>query len=232
MFRYEIHLHSSGCSACGSSTAEEMVDAAHEQGFAGVVFSNHFFRGNSAVDRALPWADFVGAYTEDYRRAKKYAEKYDMDVLFGVEEGLGHGKECLIYGLEPEVIANEAEFPRMTLPQIAAFVRNNGGWIVCAHPFRDRDYIENPDEEPNAACFDAIEVHNHFNTEEENRKAAAFAKTHGLPGTSGGDIHNAANLGVTGLAFYERMTDNKKLMEALKNLRYKMIVEGALKDPM
>ena len=66
MYKYEMHLHSKGCSLCSISTAEELITAAKDKGYSGVVFTNHFFRGNTCIDRKLPWESFVSAYEEDY----------------------------------------------------------------------------------------------------------------------------------------------------------------------
>ncbi len=231
MYLYEIHLHTSGCSACGSSTAEEMVDAAHAAGYAGIVFSNHFFHGNTAVSRDLPWRGFMEVYRQDYLAAKRYAEKYDMDVLFGIEEGMGNGKEVLIYGLTPEVLINCPDFLNFNLYEMSKFVRENGGIFACAHPFRNRSYIVDPDIPLDPAAFDFIEVHNHFNQQDENVRAAKLAKENGLPGIAGGDIHSASNLGTTGLAFYERVRTEQEFAEALRSRRYMLNIEGTLQNP-
>lgn len=223
MFKYEMHLHNSGCSACGKSTAREMIDAAREKGYSGVVFTNHFYRGNTGIDRSLPWADFVGQYNESYIDAKEYAKQFDIDVLFGVEEKYTAGKEALIYGLSPEVFALSPEFADMDLHQMAAFVRKNGGIIVCAHPYRVRSYIPDPDRDPDHTCFDGVEVYNSHNTEEENAKAMAFALKHGLLQLSGGDTHTTELFGGSGIAFKSRIKSNKELISALKTRDYSLI---------
>ena len=66
MFRYEMHLHSVAVSACGSSESVEYVKVAHERGFAGMAFTNHFIKGNTAIDRSLPWEEFVSHYRDDF----------------------------------------------------------------------------------------------------------------------------------------------------------------------
>lgn len=55
MYLYETHCHSSDCSRCGRSTARELVRAYHAAGYAGMVLTDHFVTGNTAVDRSLPW---------------------------------------------------------------------------------------------------------------------------------------------------------------------------------
>ena len=85
MFKYEMHLHTSGCSKCAHSTIEEMIIALKEKGYTGAVITNHFYRGNTAVDRKLPWEDFVSAYEKDFLVGKALGEKLDFDVIFGIE---------------------------------------------------------------------------------------------------------------------------------------------------
>ncbi len=228
VYKYEIHLHSSACSACSISTSIELVDAAVAAGYSGMVITNHFYYGNTCVDRSKPWDEFVEAYKQDYLSAKEYAKQFDFDVLFGVEESYERGKELLIYGLEPDKLKEAPYSFNHDLSAISDFVRDNGGFIVAAHPFRKRDYIPNPNKEPDIRKFDALETDNYFNTIEDNNKAIAFAKKHNMPRTSGGDIHRAKDFGNSGLAFNYRIRDNKSLANALKNGDYELIISKFL----
>ena len=226
MYKYEMHLHSYGCSACGVSCAEEYVRIAHECGFAGMVFTNHFYRGNTGIDRAYEWERFTEAYKFDYLRAKELGEKLDVDVFFGIEEGFRlngyHGKEALIYGISPELLAKTPEFAKMNIAEISGFVRENGGFIACAHPFRVREYIQRPDDEPDTELFDAIEVYNRSNTLEDNVKAEIFAKKNNLAVISGGDVHEASDFGEAGLVFEKRVKTDTELVKLLKEGKYKL----------
>lgn len=227
-----MHLHSSGCSACGASEVTEFVNAAAEKEYGGVIFTNHFYHGNTRIDRNLPWSDFFGAYEEDYLKGKELGEKLGVDVLFGIEEGFGDGKELIIYGLEPEVFHGVPDFIRYSLKEISDFVWQNGGFIVCAHPFRNRSYIKDPDRIPDMSCFDAIEGFNHFNRPEDNEKAIVFGKQNGYRMTSGGDIHRVTDFGNSGMAFYERLYTNENLVKKLKSGEYKYIVNGVITDTL
>ena len=228
MYKYEMHLHTNSCSACAVSTGEEMVKAAKEKGYTGLVITNHFFHGNTAINRRTPWKDFVEAYKNDYLEAKKAGEKYGVEVLFGIEEGYGWGKETLIYGISPELLMNTPEFLHMKIAEMSKFVRENDGFIVAAHPFRDRDYIAEPRKAPDATLFDAIEAYNHGNSFEDNDLAEQFCKKTGLPRISGGDVHSIHGIGTAGLAFYERITNSEQLVLALKEGKYKLIINGEI----
>ncbi len=227
MYKFEIHLHTSGCSACGVSTAEEMIDAAVEKGYSGVVFTNHFYHGNTCINRNLPWVDFVGAYEEDYLRAKKYAENKGIKVFFGIEEGYDAGKEMLIYGISPETLKNCPEFIMFGAKEKADFVHKKGGITVCAHPFRKASYIPYPDKEPPVELFDGIECFNYLNSKnggnDWNAKAFAFAEKYGLIKTSGGDIHRSSDFGKAGIDFNVPIETYQDFIENLKKGNYTLI---------
>ena len=96
-----------------------------------------------------------------------------IDVLFGVEAGIGHGKEALIYGLTPDVLKQEYRFPLYSTEEKSDFVHRNGGWFVAAHPFRHRWYITEEDAEtpPDLRLYDALEIYNEGNLPGENPRA-------------------------------------------------------------
>lgn len=228
MYKYEMHLHTNTCSACGVATGEELVIAAKQNGYTGIVITNHFYHGNTAISRRTPWKEFVEAYKNDYLETKKAGEKYGIEVLFGVEEGYGRGKEALIYGISPEKLIDTPEFLNMSIKEMSAFVRKNGGFIVAAHPFRVRDYIPEPRKAPDTTLFDALETYNHINSFEDNDLAEKLCEKTGLLRTSGGDVHTTNGVGKAGLAFYERITDNEQLVTALKQGNYKLIINGEI----
>lgn len=230
MYKYEMHLHTNVCSACGISSGEEMVKVAKEKGYTGIVITNHFYHGNTAISRRTPWREFVKAYKEDYLDAKKAGEKYGIEVLFGIEEGYGKGKETLIYGISPELLMDTPDFSHMTIVEMSKFVRANNGFIVAAHPFRVRDYIAEPRKAPDTTLFDALETYNHINSFEDNDLAEQLCKKSGLLRTSGGDVHSIHGIGNAGLAFYERITNNEQLVTALKAGNYKLIISGEIEE--
>lgn len=227
MYKYEMHLHSNGTSACGCSDAAEYIEAAKKSGYAGMVFTNHFYRGNTAISRELPWQEFVACYRDEYLRVREIGEKEGIDVLFGIEEGFGGGKECLIYGLDAETIASEKSFSKLPIDELSQFVRENGGFIAQAHPFRQRGYISNSLERPNVALFDAIEVYNRGNTLEDNITAEEFVREVGARAISGGDVHSVGGFGRSGVAFEERVRTGKDLVRLLKSGRYKLIADAS-----
>lgn len=225
MFKYETHLHTSNCSACALSNGYEMVEAALQKGYAGFFITNHFYHGNSSIDRNLDWESFISAYRADYELTKNYAEKMGVQVFFGIEEGFAAGKEMLIYGVSPEIFVRNPDFIMFGAKEKSDFIRANGGITVCAHPFRARSYIPEPDKAPDPTLFDGIEGYNAGNADEENKKAFQFAKENNLFVTSGGDVHVASGFGNAGIEFSTKLRDDKDFIDRLKKGEYSLITK-------
>lgn len=177
MYRYELHMHTKEGSACAVSLVEDMIKQYVKIGFSGAVVTNHFIRGNTCVSRSLPWEQLIMQYSKAYTNGRKIAEELDFDLFFGIEEGYGNGKEFLAYGFEPEFLLSRPFLRNADLNIWAQEIHSVGGFIAYAHPFRDRDYIKNPDEVPDISIVDGIEGYNRGNRDIENEKQSVFSAT-------------------------------------------------------
>jgi len=225
MYKFETHLHTSACSACAVSTGKEMVDAAKDFGYSGFVITNHFYHGNTCVDRNLNWPDFVNAFKEDYESTSEYGYKKGIQVFFGIEEGFAPGKEMLIYGVTPEQLIEHPEFIMLGAREKSELIHSLGGITVCAHPYRDRAYIPDPDTDPDITLFDAIEGYNRGNRDSENDKAVAFARKNNLIISSGGDIHSENSFGPSGIAFETQITDYNDFCTRFRKGEFRLITK-------
>ena len=227
MLRYEMHTHTTPCSKCGVQTMEQAVAACVAAGYAGFVITNHFYHGNSGIDRALAWEAFVEAYAADWREGVRLSKEAGIDVIFGLEEGYAPGKEVLLYGITPEQIAAAPFLREKGLERLSAYVRAQGGLVVHAHPYRIAPYIPDPDWTPDPALLDGVEVYN-AHGESRNELALTFAEKNGLFGTSGGDVHNTPGFGKAGIAVDERIPDSAALAAVLRSGRYRLIENGEI----
>ena len=226
MFLYEMHQHTAGCSACGIDTPATTVKRLKAAGFAGMVMTNHFYHGNTGISRRLSWEDFVHAYEKAYLEAKRLGDKLDFDVLFGLEEGVGNGKEVLLYGITPELLYAHPELRQGDLYTISALVHQVGGVVVQAHPFRVRDYIPRPWEELDTSLLDGIEVHNACNGDLENARALQLAQRTGLLSVAGSDAHTGKFPNRGGIACEHRITNEAMLAETLRTGAYSLVING------
>ena len=84
-YRYETHMHTCEGSACASASGAEMARAHRENGYTGIFVTDHFFNGNTAVPRELPWRERVERFCLGYEHARKEGERIGLDVFFGFE---------------------------------------------------------------------------------------------------------------------------------------------------
>ncbi len=227
LYRYETHCHSSQCSACGRSTGQELVLAYHRAGFAGLVLTDHFIFGNTAVNRRLPWEERMRQYHQAYLDAKAVGDELDFDVIFGIEHAYGDGKEVLIYGIDLPFLLSNPDIPSISLDELVDRVHGWGGIVIQAHPYRNRSYV-NMAVEPRSDIVDGIEVHNAGNLPGEDRQALQLARQKDYILTCGGDIHLADHprLGMAGIALPYRVQNEKEFVAALKRGDHQYIIGG------
>lgn len=219
-YAYETHLHTSEGSACGRSSGAEMARACKEAGYAGIFVTDHFYYGNTAVDRSLDWEDWVEGYCKGYEHAKAEGEKIGLQVFFGWEQSY-RGTDFLIYGLDKAWLKAHPEIRDCTVEEQYRLVKRDGGMVIHAHPYREADYI--PEIRLFPEFVDGVEVVNASHARrgvgedglsEFDRKALAYAREWDFPQTGGSDIHSVALFG-GGMAFSRRLDSVKDFMDAV-----------------
>ncbi len=226
-YLYETHLHTSAGSACAHAAPEEMVRAAKARGYTGIFVTEHNWRGNSCIDRSIPWEMWIDRMAQSYFDARTEGERIGLSVFFAYEAGFygkpHHSAEFLIYGLSPAWLKRHPELKDMDAPEHLALVRSAGATVVHAHPFREASYIERVFLLPDAV--DAVEAvnsaHSHSACGYHGRavyddRAIAYAAQHALPMTAGSDIHSAALYG-GGVAFKTPLHSVEDYCAAIRN---------------
>ncbi len=217
MYKYDLHVHTFPASACGNNPTGDMIKQYKDCGFSGFVLTNHFFHGNTGISRSLLWSDFIKEYSKDYYNALETAQKLDFDLLFGVEEYYGAGKEILVYGITPEILIENPILQNMDINTWSKVIRENDGFIAYAHPFRNRNYIENPYEMPDISLVDGIECYNYCNTRYDDELAVKIFNDSGKIIIAGGDLHHIKFSDSFGIKTKQRIKDEKQLAEVLKS---------------
>ncbi len=222
MFLYEMHQHTYPCSACAKGDPVKTVYALKDAGFSGLVLTNHFLHGNTGIDRNLPWNEFVSFYEKDYLLAKEAGDREDFDVIFGIEEHIGEGKEVLLYGITPEFLYAHPELKEASLEKISEETRKFGGLVFQAHPYRSRSYIPEPNKNIPVELIDGFETYNASNPENENIAASQYAKEHGLLVSAGSDAHWEVFENRFGIQCNHRIKNSARLAETLKSGDYSL----------
>ena len=223
MYKYQMHAHTAPCSECSQMSPEKLILALKRGGYTGVVITNHFYKGYTGIDRSLSWHDFVSAYEKDYIELKSLAKNHDIDVIFGIEEHIVDGLEILCYGITPQVLYDNPSLKNASLKDWSRIIRDNGGLIIQAHPFRSRYGINNP-RVLDLSLIDGIEVYNYGNPKVDDIKALEFSKENPhLILTSGADTHNENTSTALGIKVFSRIRDEKSLASVLKSHDYTLI---------
>ncbi len=220
LYLYETHTHTCEASACAKCTGEEAARAHKAAGYTGIIVTNHFYHGNTNVDRGLPWPAWVDAFCAGYRHAKQEGDRIGLQVFFGWEAGYD-GTEFLVYGLDADWLKAHPAIRDASIAEQHRLVKDGGGMVVQAHPFRDEFYI--PEIRLFPDLVDAVEAGNathsspksvSHNNPAWDDQALQYAQEHGLPMTAGSDTHSTVMLD-GGMGFYRRLGDVRDFIRAV-----------------
>ncbi|MDD7484099.1 MAG: PHP domain-containing protein [Clostridia bacterium] len=221
MYKLETHAHTTEGSACAHASAAQLCRAYKKAGYDGLFITDHFYYGNTAVPRTLPWRDWVAGYCTGYRRAREVGKKIGIDVFFGWEAGYC-GTDFLIYGLDESWLLTHPEVIEWSVDEQFYHISRAGGLVVHAHPFREAPYLPRIQLYPD--YVHAVEGINTGNAKREfNQKAVAYANKHGLPLTGGSDTHSAKLTG-GGMLFAEPIRNEKDFVTAVLTRRKAQIL--------
>lgn len=231
-YKAETHLHTSQASACAWNTGAEMARAYENSGYCAIVVTDHFFNGNSSIGRVgsdgknYAWDKRISLFMKGYEDAKREGDKIGLDVYFGFEYN-SSGTEFLIYNYGEEKLRNYPEIVSDKLETVLAKIRNEGGFIIHAHPYREAPYISQPGRLfPDYA--DAVEVINAHNRNALNKLALEYAEEYNLIKFSGTDSHSVMSHD-GGLAFPRKPESLCDITDMTRRKDYMLLGEQFLK---
>lgn len=217
LLRYETHAHTAEISRCAKMPAAQMVRQVKEAGYDALVVTDHFdpefFDG---CQRGPAYRSRLEDFFAGYRAAAEEGRRLGLLVLPALELRNVFGMEdFLIYGLTQEELG-EMDCPCfLPLNRTLSLVRQAGGLLFQAHPFREYLCCMPPE------LLDGVEVVNaNPRHDSHNDRALAFARENGLLRVAGSDVHQLGDAGAAGiLAPYAR--DGKALAELLRQGRHR-----------
>lgn len=202
-FLYETHMHTCQGSACGKITGREQARVYRDAGYTGIIITDHFFGGNTAVNRELPWEERIDLFWRGYEEAKEEGDRIGLDVFFALEQNI-HYDEYLIYGLTKKYMKAHPEMEHWTRWQQLEEVHKAGGCVIQAHPFRIRDYMDRI--RLGLRYCDGIEVANAGNEPLDDARALLYGREFNLVMTAGSDNHCGVNWPLYGVELEKRLT--------------------------
>ncbi len=166
----DLHVHCSERSHCGRATAEEQVRAAIAAGLDAIAFTDH--------GRLAP-ADELARLNAAYA---------PFLVLGGIELRFETGEDAIVLGIQDPALEGQT----WDYPRLQAFVRERGGFIALAHPFRYRPDVQIPIAEfpPHA-----IEIRSNNTPREAAGRIADLARSLGAFVLCNSDAHATDALG-------------------------------------
>lgn len=230
-YLYETHCHTSQSSACAKCSGKELAEAAKEAGYTGIIITDHNWGGNTAIARNLVWEDWIEEFCKGYEEAKETGEKIGLDVFFGYEAGYD-GTEFLIYGVDKAWMKAHSQLKNASVKEQYAMIKEAGGMVIHAHPFREEWYIDEIRLFPN--WVDGVEginaTHSNPNSTAHNDpeydiKAVAYARQHKLPISAGSDQHNTALL-CGGVALKRKLTCIEDFITAILSQEDYVLTNG------
>ncbi|MCL2546015.1 MAG: PHP domain-containing protein [Oscillospiraceae bacterium] len=221
-YKYETHMHTSEVSACASATAVEQVREYKRRGYAGIIITNHFINSYVTHAKDLPWAKLIELNSIGYHEAKKEGDKCGLDVFFGFEYSID-GLDFLTYGVSIDCLLANPGIDKLDVAQYSQFVRDNGGYLAQAHPYREAYYIPEP-YPVMPQWVDGIEVYNVSMPDTVNEKAFIFAEQNNLGMIAGSDSHHLGMKFLSGITLNKRAENISDIIDALKTREIGLIL--------
>ena len=188
MYKYETHLHTSPASKCAFSDTKETLGFYKNIGYDGVCVANHFYL--SAVARGeVTYEQMINAFFDDVENSKKIGKEVGIKVFGGLEM-TDIDADFLVYGVEREFFLTNSDFVKISLEEKLTRIKEAGGLIIHAHPFRRMSKKRAVRIFP--YWVEGVEVYNTNRVGQSIKFASAYAQSYGLLEFAGSDNHGGA----------------------------------------
>ena len=219
-YRLELHAHTKPVSPCSEIPPEDLVKRYLDQGFHGVVITNHF---NLDYLLGLPKEEALAYYLAGYEQTVKAAEGTGLQILLGTEIRFNeHTNEFLIYGVDRQILSECYDYLDKSFSTYREEVALPNSVLVQAHPFRDRNVAREQE------LLDGIEVFN-MHPGHNSRVAQAAKLAASIPGcikTVGTDFHHPGHEGLCALRVRQMPETSFDIASILRSGDYAFEIGG------
>ena len=102
-FKYDLHVHTKEISPCARLSIEEIIDKYIEEGYSGLVLTDHFRKGYFRKCKREEWKEKTKEFFYSYDRGIEYCKDKDFYIGLGMEISFDHEKnDYLVFGFEKE----------------------------------------------------------------------------------------------------------------------------------
>jgi hypothetical protein len=200
-YRYETHLHTDESSHCARVPAAEAVRMYRNEGYAGIIVTDHYFRGYFDMQPFRKWNEKIDRFLSGYKKALNEGCKVGLDVQLGMEIRFDeNANDYLVYGIDELFLRENRKLYRLTLQEFRDLVAGKGIAIIQAHPFRQGMIPAPP------SLLDGVEVWNgNPRHDSQNHLAFEYAAKNSLKMLSGTDFHRLEDACRGGVATDEKI---------------------------
>lgn len=212
-------------SSCGRILPENIVEMYVAAGYSTVVLTNHFSRHTfrpAVLPETATWEEKVAFFLSDFEKMKAAAGNR-LHILMGMEFRLDCQEETdfLVYGLGEAFLLANPDILQLRFKDFSARVREAGGLLIQAHPFRNNVVISDPN------FIDGVEAWNcSVGHASRNDVAEFWANRFSLIKTSGSDLHRDWQILGGGIVTDAPITCNEELLATLRGGAYELIRGG------
>jgi hypothetical protein len=139
----------------------------------------------------------------------------------------------LTYGLGLDFLMNNPDLDKLPIEEYSKRVRQNGGYLAQAHPYRSKTNKMLYPIDPH--LLDGLEVFNaarfYKGHDRENESAAVYANFHKLPMQAGSDSHKDERPFYSGVELEQKAANVHDIIDAIKQRRVKLVLPAGYKMP-
>ncbi len=221
---FELHAHSAPVSTCSDFSYDKFADTFIEDGFDGVVLTNHLTpKQLDLYGSCEAAAEF---YLEDYRRIKEYANGRLLVSLGAEIKFRENNNEYLVYGICEDDIPKLYSYIDKGIDVFYKEFKSSSNLIIQAHPLRPNNAHANP------KSLDGIEVYNfHPHHNAQISAAAEYAKNQNKIITGGTDFHHQYQRRLSVLRCKKVPKDSYEVAELIKSGDFIFLINGGIVIP-
>ena len=189
--KIDLHVHSKERSICGRASDDEQIRAAIDSGLDAIAFTDH---------HRLVSAERLGNLNDTYAPFR----------IFGGVEISAEGEDVLVLGVHDMALESLV----WSYPALHAFVRDRGGFIALAHPFRWHSSVTLDLER---FVPDAIEVRSANTPPDAEGRIRDIAARLGIPVLCNSDAHSTGQFGMHYNVLERSPADEQDLVAMLRS---------------
>lgn len=225
IYKYDLHVHTCESSRCGKATAPEIVEKYLEEGYRGVLITDHF-KGAIFENKETTWDEKMDAFLKGYKATKEIGDKAGLDVFLGVELRLPTAEivEISAVGITETILRRYENLNNYSLEQLYELANKEGFLLLQVHPFRTNNKVMPSN------LLHGYEVINAASKEEVNNQAYTLCQKENLPFIAGSDFHSVDKMRKCGIYTKTPIESIKDLVDRVKSKSIGLFCDQPLQE--